>query len=96
MRLFRLIFLVALALPATAQAEEATIVSREVPLAGQRLLASTNNALVGDADTIAAQMAERFHAEDRLMLWFDFNNHDSKRVMKNMSDFMTRIAPQFT
>jgi hypothetical protein len=29
------------------------------------------------------------------MLWFDFNNHDSKRVMKNMSDFMTKVAPQF-
>jgi hypothetical protein len=40
MRLLRLIFLVALALPATAQAEDATIVSREVPLAGQRVLAS--------------------------------------------------------
>jgi hypothetical protein len=40
MRLLRLIFLVALALPATAQAEDATIVSREVPLAGERVLAS--------------------------------------------------------
>ena len=36
---------------------------------------------------------ERFHPEDRLMLWFDFNNHDSKRVMKNMEDFMTKVAP---
>jgi alkanesulfonate monooxygenase SsuD/methylene tetrahydromethanopterin reductase-like flavin-dependent oxidoreductase (luciferase family) len=56
---------------------------------------ATNNALVGDAATIAQQVRERFHPEDRLMLWFDFNNHDSKRVMKNMSDFMTKVAPQF-
>ena len=62
----------------------------------EKVRRATNNALVGDADTIVAQMKERFHPEDRLMLWFDFNNHDSKRVMKNMSDFMTRIAPQFT
>ncbi|HYC60837.1 MAG TPA: LLM class flavin-dependent oxidoreductase [Thermoanaerobaculia bacterium] len=62
----------------------------------EKVRRATNNALVGDAQTIAAQMKERFHPEDRLMLWFDFNNHDSKRVMKNMSDFMTRIAPQFT
>src|SRR4051812_49364400 len=52
---------------------------------------ATNNALVGDADAIREQM-KRFHPEDRLMLWFDFNNHDSKRVMKNMSDFMERVA----
>ena len=48
MRLLRLILLAALALPATAQAEDATIVSREVPLAGQRVLA-------------AAQAPERFN-----------------------------------
>jgi alkanesulfonate monooxygenase SsuD/methylene tetrahydromethanopterin reductase-like flavin-dependent oxidoreductase (luciferase family) len=61
----------------------------------EKVRRATNNALVGDAETIAAQMQERFDPEDRLMLWFDFNNHDSKRVMKNMSDFMTKIAPQF-
>lgn len=54
---------------------------------------ATNNALVGDAAEIAAQMRERFDPEDRLMLWFDFNNHDSKRVMKNMRDFVERAVP---
>ena len=61
----------------------------------EKVRRATNNALVGDAETIVAQMRERFDSADRLMLWFDFNNHDSKRVMKNMSDFMTRVAPQF-
>ncbi len=61
----------------------------------EKVRRATSNALVGDAATIAAQMQERFDPADRLMLWFDFNNHDSKRVMKNMSDFMTNIAPQF-
>ena len=60
-----------------------------------RVRKATNNALIGDAAAIAAQIGERFHPEDRLMLWFDFNNHDSKRVMKNMTDFMTRAAPPF-
>ncbi|HEX2059581.1 MAG TPA: LLM class flavin-dependent oxidoreductase [Thermoanaerobaculia bacterium] len=59
----------------------------------EKVRRATNNALVGDAKAIAAQMRERFHPEDRLMLWFDFNNHDSKRVMKNMHDFMTRVMP---
>jgi len=61
----------------------------------EKVRRATNNALVGNAEAITAQMKERFHPEDRLMLWFDFNNHDSKRVMKNMSDFMKRVAPQF-
>jgi alkanesulfonate monooxygenase SsuD/methylene tetrahydromethanopterin reductase-like flavin-dependent oxidoreductase (luciferase family) len=61
----------------------------------EKVRRATNNALVGDAATIAQQVRDRFHPEDRLMLWFDFNNHDSKRVMKNMSDFMTKVAPQF-
>jgi alkanesulfonate monooxygenase SsuD/methylene tetrahydromethanopterin reductase-like flavin-dependent oxidoreductase (luciferase family) len=55
---------------------------------------ATNNALVGDAAAILEQAKQRFHPDDRLMLWFDFNNHDSKRVMKNMSDFMTDVATE--
>ena len=61
----------------------------------EKLRRATDNALIGDAAAIAAQMRERFHPEDRLMLWFDFNNHDSKRVMENMSAFMNDVAPQF-
>jgi alkanesulfonate monooxygenase SsuD/methylene tetrahydromethanopterin reductase-like flavin-dependent oxidoreductase (luciferase family) len=61
----------------------------------EKVRRATNNALVGDAETIVEQMRGRFDPEDRLMLWFDFNNHDSKRVMKNMSDFMTKVAPHY-
>jgi alkanesulfonate monooxygenase SsuD/methylene tetrahydromethanopterin reductase-like flavin-dependent oxidoreductase (luciferase family) len=60
----------------------------------EKVRRATNNALVGDADEIARQMRERFDPNDRLMLWFDFNNHDSKRVMKNMRDFMERVVPR--
>lgn len=59
----------------------------------EKVRRATHNALVGDAAAIAAQVRERFHPEDRLMLWFDFNNHDSKRVMKNMNDFVNRVMP---
>ena len=61
----------------------------------EKVRRATNNALVGDAAAIVEQMRARFHPEDRLMLWFDFNNHDSQRVMKNMDDFMTRVRPAF-
>ncbi len=54
---------------------------------------AADNALIGNADDIAAQIRERFHADDRLMLWFDFFNHDSERVMSNMRDFMDKVVP---
>ena len=66
----------------------------EGTLDDEKVRRATNNALIGNAEQIRAQMKERFDPADRLMLWFDFNNHDSKRVMKNMSDFMTRVAPE--
>ena len=59
----------------------------------EKVRRATNNALIGDAAAIVQQMRERFHPEDRLMLWFDFNNHDSERVMRNMNDFMEKVAP---
>jgi len=62
----------------------------------EKVRRATNNALIGNAERIAEQMRQRFDPEDRLMLWFDFNNHDSKRVMKNMSDFMTQVAQRFS
>jgi hypothetical protein len=61
----------------------------------EKVRRATNNALVGDTAAILSQMKDRFHPEDRLMLWFDFNNHDSKRVMANMEAFMMKVAPQF-
>ncbi len=54
---------------------------------------AATNALIGDAEQIATQMRERFHPDDRLMLWFDFFNHDSARVIENMEAFMTKVAP---
>ena len=46
------------------------------------------------AETIAQQMVERFHRDDRIMLWFDFFNHDNERVKRNMAAFMSDVAPR--
>lgn len=56
---------------------------------------ATDNALVGDPDTVEAQMRERFHPDERLMLWFDYFNHDSRRVVGDMTLFMREVAPRF-
>ena len=55
---------------------------------------AADNAVIGNADDVAAQILERFHPEDRLMLWFDFFNHDSPRVVADMEAFMTQVAPR--
>jgi luciferase-like monooxygenase len=55
---------------------------------------AADNALVGNAGDVADQVVERFHPDDRLMLWFDFFNHDSNRVIANMEAFMRQVAPR--
>lgn len=54
---------------------------------------AVDNALVGTPADVAEQMNERFHPEDRLMLWFDFGNHDSRAVENSMRLFMEKVAP---
>ena len=55
---------------------------------------ATDNAVIGNVESVSKQILERFHPEDRLMCWFDFFNHDSERVMRNMTAFMTKVAPR--
>jgi hypothetical protein len=35
-----------------------------------------------------------FHPDDTLMLWFDFNNHDSDAVERNMVAFVEEVIPR--
>ncbi|MEN0065875.1 MAG: luciferase [Myxococcota bacterium] len=57
---------------------------------------AADNALIGDANAVAKQAMERFHPEDRLMLWFDFFNHDNDRVIANMEAWAKQVAPTLT
>ena len=54
---------------------------------------AANNALIGNVEEVARQMVERFDPNDRIMAWFDFFNHDSKRVCRNMTAYMNKVAP---
>lgn len=54
----------------------------------ERIDQAVDNALVGSPRQIYQQVRERFDAEDRLMLWFDFNNHNNDEVKKSMEIFM--------
>ena len=55
---------------------------------------AADNALVGNVDDIVEQAKARFHPDDRLMLWFDFFNHESARVIRNMETFLKKAAPR--
>ena len=55
---------------------------------------AANNALIGNPEEVAQQMIERFHPEDRIMAWFDFFNHDSDRVCRDMTAYMQTVVPR--
>ncbi len=55
---------------------------------------AVDNALVGDSTQIAEEAKKRFHQDDRLMLWFDFNNHDNADVCRSMRAFFEEVAPR--
>ena len=54
---------------------------------------AANNAVIGNATEVATQIRERFHPDDRLMLWFDFFRHDSSRICRDMRAFMDKVVP---
>ena len=54
---------------------------------------AADNALIGNASEVAEQVRERFHPDDRLMCWFDFFNHDSERVIRNMEAWWREVVP---
>jgi hypothetical protein len=60
----------------------------------QKVTRAADNAIIGDPESMAQQVAERFHPDDRLMLWFDFFNHDSDRVMADMRAFREQVVPR--
>ena len=55
---------------------------------------AADNSVIGNVEEIAQQIAERFHPEDCVMAWFDFFNHDSPRVIRNMEAFMNKVVPR--
>jgi alkanesulfonate monooxygenase SsuD/methylene tetrahydromethanopterin reductase-like flavin-dependent oxidoreductase (luciferase family) len=59
----------------------------------QRLREGMSNAVHGNPQDVAQQLHDRFHPDDTLMLWFDFNDHDTGRVEQMMQDFSEHVLP---
>ena len=53
------------------------------------------NAVYGSPAKVYRSMCERFHPDDCLMTWFDFNTNDASVVVKRMHAFMEHVAPLF-
>ena len=54
---------------------------------------ASDNAVIGNVEEVAQQIIQRFDKNDKLMCWFDFFNHNSERVQRNMKAFMDEVAP---
>lgn len=52
------------------------------------------NALMGSPEDIVEQIEKRYHPQDRLMLWFDFNCHDNELIKNSMRAFMEKVIPK--
>ena len=83
---------------ATAEAREAITAywkAMEGTVDEKKVQEGMENAVYGNPDEVHQQIASRFHEEDRIMTWFDFNTNDKEIVIKRMTDFMHVVAPKF-
>ena len=67
------------------KAMEGTIDTKKVEMA-------VKNTLAGSPEELKDLIAEKYHPDDRLMLWFDFNNHDNEEIKKSMKLYMEKVA----
>ncbi len=68
------------------KAMEGTLDPKKIEMAVQ-------NTIYGDPQEVKEKLSEKYHRDDRLMLWFDFNNHDSTSVEASMKLFCEKVMP---
>lgn len=54
---------------------------------------AVDNTIYGSVEEVAEKICLKYHPHDRLMLWFDFNNHDNEDVKKSMITFREKVVP---
>lgn len=58
-----------------------------------KVQSAVENTMAGSPQELVDKLKEKYHPQDKLMLWFDFNNHDNDSVKGAMRVFMEKIAP---
>jgi alkanesulfonate monooxygenase SsuD/methylene tetrahydromethanopterin reductase-like flavin-dependent oxidoreductase (luciferase family) len=82
---------------AKAAAEKAWVTywkAMEGTLDQKKVDQAVENTLAGSPEDLANAIRAKYNPSDRLMLWFDFNNHDNAFIKKSMIDFMEKVAPR--
>jgi alkanesulfonate monooxygenase SsuD/methylene tetrahydromethanopterin reductase-like flavin-dependent oxidoreductase (luciferase family) len=54
---------------------------------------AVDNTIFGSPKQVAQKIQEKYDKDDRLMLWFDFNNHDNSDVKDSMKIFKEKCIP---
>lgn len=65
----------------------------EKTLDPKKVESAVENTIAGDPMEVSEMIKQKYHPEDRIMLWFDFNNHDNLEVKKSMKLFTEKVAP---
>ena len=55
---------------------------------------AVSNTVAGHPKEVLEKLKVKYHPEDRLMLWFDFNIHNNEKIKSMMISFMEKIAPR--
>ena len=59
-----------------------------------KIESAVENSIYGNPKKVAQDLVEKYHPEDRLMTWFDFNNHDNAAIKANMTTFIRQVVPE--
>lgn len=54
---------------------------------------AVDNTIYGNPEQVASKILEKYHKDDKLMVWFDFNNHDNEDVKNDMNLFKEKVIP---
>ncbi len=65
----------------------------EGTLDSKKITEAVENAVYGSPEDVAEQLKAKYHPQDRLMLWFDFNTHDNAAVKASMEAFWYKCRP---
>lgn len=54
---------------------------------------AVNSTIYGSPEEVAEKISLKYHPHDKIMLWFDFNNHNNEEVKEAMVIFKEKIIP---
>jgi alkanesulfonate monooxygenase SsuD/methylene tetrahydromethanopterin reductase-like flavin-dependent oxidoreductase (luciferase family) len=82
---------------AKAQAEKAWRnywIAMEGTLDPKKVADAVENTIAGNPIEVLEKIKSKYHQQDRLMAWFDFNIHDNDGIKNSMRLFIEKVAPE--